>query len=120
MVRSKELTPPGIIAALEAGDFYASSGVALKEVKRTSNQLMLEVDAQPAIEYAIQMIGTRRGKNAPVGEVFAESKGSRAEYRLRGDELYVRAKVTASKRKENSAVEEYESAWVQPIIGKKL
>ena len=33
MVRSRFLTPESVIKAIEAGDFYASSGVTLKEVR---------------------------------------------------------------------------------------
>ena len=33
MVRSRFLTPESVIKAIEAGDFYASSGVTLKDVR---------------------------------------------------------------------------------------
>jgi len=34
MVRSERLDPPSIIAAMEAGEFYASSGVSLSRIER--------------------------------------------------------------------------------------
>ena len=52
-----------------------------------------------------------------IGAVFAEVKGSKASYVLKGDEIYVRAKVTSSKPKPNASVEgETECAWVQPVV----
>jgi hypothetical protein len=52
-----------------------------------------------------------------VGEVLAEVAGASAAYTLKGDELYVRAKVISSKVKSNPYVEgEFEAAWTQPLI----
>ena len=72
-----------------------------------------------------------RGGFAPVGRflellhrrsgavrVRAEVAGPVAEYRLSGDEMYVRAKVISSKLKENPYREgEVETAWTQPFTG---
>jgi hypothetical protein len=52
-----------------------------------------------------------------VGAVLAEVRGPRASYTLKGDEIYVRAKVISSKPKENSGVGgEVELAWTQPLV----
>ena len=49
--------------------------------------------------------------------MLAEVKGTRGSYTLKGDELYVRAKVVSSKMKVNgSAPEELECAWTQPVV----
>ncbi|HEY0863856.1 MAG TPA: hypothetical protein VGD97_07105 [Lacunisphaera sp.] len=139
MVRATHLTPESIIRAMEAGDFYASSGVTLTEVTRSGRTLALEIQAEPGVTYTTQFIGTRRGydpasrllgpapgsKTLPhrryskdVGAILAEVKGPSATYTLTGDEIYVRAKVISSKEKSNPGVAgEVECAWTQPLVG---
>jgi hypothetical protein len=139
MVRAPFLTPEHLISAIEAGDFYASSGVQLRDVRRTSHGLALEIEPEDGVQYRTEFLGTRANFNResqPVkngkGEVlrvtqryspdigvrFAESTGTKAEYQFRGDELYVRARVTSSKLKTNAVVKgEFEVAWTQPAIG---
>jgi hypothetical protein len=52
-----------------------------------------------------------------VGVVLAEVKGNLAIYTLKGDEIYVRAKVISSKLQENPyAAGDFETAWVQPLV----
>ena len=52
-----------------------------------------------------------------VGAVLAEVQGPTATYTLRGDEIYVRARVISSKAKVNGSVaDEYEMAWTQPLV----
>ena len=142
MVRARHLTPESIIHAMEAGDFYASSGVTLADVQRGPHRLAVEIDAQPGVTYTTQFIGTRKGfdrssevmlppadekpprRTLPhrryskdVGAVLAEVKGAKAEYVFKGDEIYVRAKVVSSKPKENGSVKgEFETAWTQPVV----
>lgn len=138
MVRARHLTPESIITAMEAGDFYASSGVTLADVTRTDRTLAIEIQAEPGVTYTTQFLGTRRGydpasqlipapaneKSLPhrryskdVGAVLAEVKGPRAAYTLAGDELYVRAKIISSQEKPNASVAgEVECAWTQPLV----
>ena len=42
MVRARHLTAESLIAALEAGDFYATSGVTLRDVQREPGRLAVE------------------------------------------------------------------------------
>ena len=138
-VRSAKLTPEGLIAAMEAGDFYSSSGVKLRELKQDAKGISLEIEAEPGVTYTTQFIGTRRGydpKHEPqrntagvalrvahtyskdVGAVLAEAKGPKASYALKGDEIYVRAKVISSKLHPNPSQKgDVETAWTQPVIG---
>jgi hypothetical protein len=139
MVRAKHLTAESIIAAMEAGDFYATSGVTLRDVKREPRRLAVEVQPEPGVSYTIQFIGTRRGYDPKselvpspetqpatlphrryskdIGAIMGEIKGTSAEYRLKGDEIYVRAKIVSSKPKDNGSVAgEFETAWTQPIV----
>lgn len=140
MVRARHLTPESIIHAMEAGDFYASSGVTLTDLVREPGRLAVRIQAEPGVTYVTQFIGTRRGFNAAseelplppntrtlphrrysaeVGAVLAEVRGNEASYTLRGEELYVRAKIVSSKPKVNGSVAgEFETAWVQPVIGR--
>ena len=141
MVRARHLTAESLIASMEAGDFYASSGVTLTDVRRNGRELKLEIQAEPGVTYVTKFIGTRKNYDPtsqiippPVGEegaktlphrryskdvgtVLAEVGGARVSYVLEGDELYVRAKVISSRAKPNaSIVGEVECAWTQPLI----
>ncbi len=138
VVRAPRLEASAIVAALEAGDFYASSGVTLKNFERSRRGIALEIEAEPGVEYTTQFIGTLRGfdpsslprpqptnsalpvtriYSADIGAVLAEVRGLRPEYTFHGDELYVRAKVTSTKPKANPyAIGEVEAAWVQPVV----
>jgi hypothetical protein len=140
MVRAKHLTAEAIIAAMEVGDFYASTGVALRDVKREAGRLAVEIQPEPGVTYRVQFIGTRRGYDPrselipsppgqtpgtlphrrysrDIGAVLAESRDTSAEYRLNGDEIYVRARIVSSKPKANgSTPNEFETAWTQPLV----
>ena len=100
----------------------------------------MTIQAEPGVTYRTQFIGTRKGyspaselipppdgqpqRTLPhrryskdVGAVLAEVKGVAASYTLRGDEIYVRAKIISSKPKVNGSVaEEFETAWTQPLV----
>ena len=123
--------------ALEAGEFYASSGVELSDVTWKENRLVIRVAPQPGVTYLTQFIGSRRPvdwTHKPVfstngyqlavtriyssgmGAVLSEQRGTNVSYTCKGDELYVRAKVISSKPKENGlARDEKETAWTQPV-----
>jgi len=138
MVRAASLTPPALIAAMEAGDFYATSGVRLKDVRRERHRLALEIEAEEGVTYTTQFIGTFRGfesrieptelpaKVSPpvtrrysqeIGKVLGEVTGASATYYLKGNELYIRAKITSSRPKANPCLpEEVECAWTQPLV----
>lgn len=141
MVRGQHLTAESIIHGMEAGDFYASTGVTLADVRRTPTRLAVEIRPEPGVTYVTQFIGTRRGfdrssellpppadekpprRTLPhrqyskdIGVVLAEVRGTKADYVLRGDEVYVRAKIVSSKPKANGSVAgEFETAWLQPV-----
>ena len=139
MVLADELQPDTLVLAMEAGQFYASCGVDLKAVAATNKVYELVVAPEEGVEYTIEFIGTRKGydpESEPVigkdgkeihttrrysedvGEVLATVKGTSARYEFQGDELYVRAKVTSSKKVPNpSEVGELERAWAQPVLG---
>ena len=115
MVRAKYLTPEAIIAAMEAGDFYASSGVTLKSIIATDKAMSLAIEPEKGIQYTTEFIVTKKNLNR-IGEVVSTSKELNPSYTFTGDELYVRAKVTSTKPHPNPyKAGDMELAWVQPI-----
>ncbi len=139
MVRARFLTPESVIAGIRARDFYASSGVTLKEVRFSpeSRTLELKIEPEEDARYTTRFIGTlkgydptwkpvkdRHGKPLPVtqrysddvGRVLETVEGNRATYRLTGEELYVRAVVTSDRPPENpSFAGQKAQAWTQPV-----
>lgn len=138
MVRAPYLSAEAVVRAIEAGDFYSSTGVVLQDVRRVGDRLTLRIQAEKGVTYRTQFIATLRdvsldskppldkeGNPLPVtrsyspevGKVVAESDHLEPSYRLSGKELYVRAKVTSSKAHPNPYQKnDVEVAWTQPIV----
>ena len=115
VVRTNTLTPESIIAAMEAGAFYASTGVELKDFSFINNELYVDVKKKAGVSYTISFIGCRRGAIEPEELIVVE--GSKGSFKITEDMLFVRAKVTSNKWPENpSEYELYESAWTQPVM----
>ena len=125
-VRSSTLSADSILSALEAGDFYASSGVSIRSINRSPSGLSFEIEAEPGATYETRfVISTPATEESDadslfrsgVGIVAATDSSLNPSYSFSGNEMYVRAVVTSSKRKENPYVEgEYERAWIQPVV----
>ncbi|NUQ66224.1 MAG: hypothetical protein HUU20_27505 [Pirellulales bacterium] len=142
MVRAERLAADAITAAFNAGDFYASTGVVLRELHydRKNATLRVAVEAQAGVNYTIEFIGTpadfdpsrspvdvppKDGKpqrpvfrySDDIGKVLARVEGAEASYRLSGKELYVRAVVRSDRRMANPPAGEsqVEEAWCQPV-----
>jgi len=115
MVQADSLTPASLIAAMEAGQFYASTGVILNSLEFDKNQLSVEVDPETGVTYTISFIGCRKGKSA--AEEFKSMEGTKATFELTDDILFVRCKITSSKLHSNP-IESilYEMAWTQPVL----
>jgi hypothetical protein len=138
MVKSPHLTGEGVVKGIEAGDFYATTGVVLDEVGRDGNALRLTIRAEPGVTYKTQFVATMAdakldatprldndGKplavtsdySPEIGKVVAESNELRPSYTMTGKELYVRAKVTSSKPHPNPYEKgDVEVAWTQPVV----
>ncbi|NNE71655.1 MAG: histidinol-phosphatase [Rhodothermales bacterium] len=115
MVRARTLEPSPIIGALLLGDFYASSGVTLKDVRFDGSTLKVSIDAEEGVTYSTTFIGTRSPTNP--GEVLGVVDGPEASYQMDGSELFVRATVISSKPMANPYRDgEVEMAWVQPML----
>lgn len=132
MVRSTELTTDAIVSALEAGDFYASTGVELDDVEARAGELRISIAAEAGVAYTTTFLGTRgnqtagrfdggtleiqSGRSGPIGSVLAVVEGTSPIYTPVGDELYVRAKIVSSRPMENpQEAGELETAWTQPV-----
>ena len=100
MVRAKGLTPTAILEAMEQGDFYSSTGVALKDVRITPQEYRLTIEPLGDTTYTTSFIGQG-------GKVLKQEFGLTPFYLPRGDEGYVRARVESSNR---------ELAWTQPLF----
>ena len=104
MVRAEKLGATEILQAMERGDFYASTGVTLRDYQADNKQMTVTIAEQPATsKYTVQFIGQW-------GKVLKEVTTNPATYTFKGDEAYVRAKVIESNGK---------FAWTQPLFLKQ-
>ncbi|MBN2215785.1 MAG: hypothetical protein JW719_00275 [Pirellulales bacterium] len=125
VVRAEKLEIEPLLRAIERGDFYASTGVVLKSLQYDPSEksLSIEVDPKPGAQYVIEFIGTTidadptGADTSEIGRVLARHEGVRATYRLRGDELYVRAAVRSDQKLDNPPADgiDRETAWTQPV-----
>ena len=135
MVRAAALAPEALMQAMARGEFYASTGVELADLRWDGRRLSLAIRGEPGVSYRTQFIGTRRGYDtasvavrdtagvavtrrysASLGAVLAEVVGTSPSYSTRGEELYVRARVISSRAKANASYPgEVEMAWTQPV-----
>ena len=69
-VRARELTVDALIDAMNKGDFYASNGVELNDVKfdRSSGTLSVDVNPGEFKNIVIRFYGTKKGFDGTVGE----------------------------------------------------
>jgi hypothetical protein len=102
VVRAPELSVPAIRAGIEAGDFYASTGVALADVTCTANVVRVRIapEVEEATRYTTHFVGQG-------GKVLATETGLDASYAMRAGDEYVRVRVVSSIR---------EYAWTQPFF----
>jgi hypothetical protein len=141
MVRARQLSANAIVDAISRGDFYASTGVVLRDVTydAKTRTYKVAVRAEPGVHYTIEFIGTLQGADTAyqsipaskgaksdrpgrryspeVGKVLASRQGDAATYKLSGEELYVRAAVRSDKPMANPIGDDVvtEQAWCQPV-----
>ncbi len=117
MVQAENLNAASLIAAMEAGKFYASTGVILKEISFTGNELKIEVAEQEQVNYRIEFIGCL--KESTESHVLKTVDGTTGSLKVTNEYLFVRARITSSKLQTNPFHDEdFEVAWVQPVIPK--
>lgn len=99
-VRAAALEPAALMEALEAGRFYASTGVTLADVRVSPERLEVHVQAAGDFRYTTVFIGAG-------GRELARTGDNPAVFELREDVGYVRARVTDSGGLH---------AWTQPVF----
>lgn len=139
MVRAAKLEADTLVTAMQRGDFYCSTGVTLDDVKfdKATKKLSLKIKAEPGVKYTTEFHGTFRNYDravkevpadpkdthpvrleytADVGRVLAKSDSLTPEYQMTGEELFVRATITSTKKPWNPVWEtQTEQAWTQPV-----
>lgn len=119
MVRAKFLTPEHLIRAMKAGDFYASSGVNLKDVRwdAESKSLSVEIEPQEGVTYWTEYLVTDAdGEPEDIGRVGLATQELSSSYKLKGGETIVRAVITSSLPPDDPVwKEQKQQAWTQPF-----
>lgn len=102
VVHAEHLTAAEIMQAIDKGDFYASTGVVLKDYKVVGKQITIEMQDKNTYmtKYRTRFIG--KG-----GVVLQDGTATPAIYVIKGTEGYVRARVSDS----NGNL-----AWTQPVF----
>lgn len=114
MVLADSLNPASIIKAMEAGDFYATTGVILDELRAGPDALRVKVKAETGVNYQIQFIGATPQDDKT--RILKTVAGTEASIDLSDAYSFVRAKIVSDRLKENPFQEgDYETAWTQPV-----
>jgi hypothetical protein len=108
VVRAEHLKVEEIMAAIEKGDFYASTGVALKDYQANSKQITIQVQSREAYQekYRVEFIGNH-------GKTLQDTTAESSVYQIKGNEGYIRGRITNSNG---------QAAWTQPVFtdGRRL
>lgn len=96
VVRAPSLTQTDIFAAMNAGDFYSSTGVTLNDYAVAADHMTVDSQDGSLIEF----IGFQ-------GQVLASVADSYAEYYFTDSDPFVRARITNAAGKH---------AWTQPVF----
>ena len=122
MVRSRYLTPEHLIRAMKQGDFYASSGVTLKDVvyDQATKELKLDIKPEKNVTFQTDFIATLESKGTDgkqrIGQKVHSSNSLSPSYRMKGNELYVRAVVMSTQpHQDPSFKDQFQQAWTQPV-----
>ncbi|MDO8501309.1 MAG: serine hydrolase [Gemmatimonadaceae bacterium] len=99
-VRASRLDGREIMTQMEAGRFYASSGVELDSVSVTPQDMTIHIRRRGDFKFTTEFIGQG-------GVVLKKTGDNPATYHLTGSETYVRPRITDS----GGAV-----AWMQPVF----
>ena len=114
MVLADSLDPAALIEAMEAGDFYATTGVILDEIRLGADALHVRVKAEAGVSYEIQFIGATGDDDHT--RILKTVSGTEGSIELPDNYLFVRTKIISDKLKENPFQEgDYETAWTQPV-----
>jgi endoglucanase len=99
-IRARRLEPGTLMEALEQGEFYASTGVTLRDVRADRAALTVSIATEADFRYTTRFVGSG-------GTLLSTCGAADCVYRFTGREAYVRATVTDSGGRK---------AWVQPVF----
>lgn len=99
-VRASKLDAREIMTQLEAGRFYASSGVEIDSISVKPQDMTITIRSRGDFKYTTDFIGSG-------GRLLKKTGNNPATYHVGGNETYVRARVTNSRG---------EVAWLQPVF----
>ncbi|NSW94397.1 MAG: CehA/McbA family metallohydrolase [Bacteroidales bacterium] len=99
MVRSNHLTDKSILENIRRGNFYATTGIILNNYLVSKRNVSVSSSNSDTILFI--------GEN---GKILKKAAGQNASYKFRGNEKYVRIKLTEKSGK---------SAWTQPVLVSK-
>jgi hypothetical protein len=143
VVRAEKLEANAIVQAMNRGDFYVSNGVEMADIafNKATGTLSVKVKPVAGVKYRIQFIGTKKNFDRTVepfdvektdknptrrGWTFSKDigieltvavEGTSASYRLKEDDLYVRAVIISDQKKTIRAgiTPMVSTAWTQPF-----
>ncbi len=137
VVRSARLDTKDLLAAISAGDFYASNGLDFADIQFDGKTLSVQIDVKAEGSYRIEFLGTKKdydpssrsvdvakSERSPsrridiysdsIGAVLETVEGTQGAYTLKPDDLYVRAKIVKSDEKPGMDWKSRPAAWTQP------
>jgi len=118
MVNTELLSAESIINAMEKGNFYATTGIVLKDFSFDSNILKIEVEQEENTNYEIEFIGVNRHDRE--SKLVKKVNGNKAEFKLTNHHMFIRLRVISNRTNENFFNEmEFEKAWTQPVFYQK-
>ena len=117
MVNTKNLETNNIIAQMESGNFYSSSGIYLKSLASDNKGISIEIDPEPNIEYGIHFIGYKKDDDNT--KLLKSVDGTKAKYVFEKDDIFVRVKIVSTALMPNPYTNgETKKAWTQPVLAK--
>lgn len=125
MVQSEHLTPDAITNAMASGNFYASSGVILKKIRKNSEIYEIEVDEGETLREIESpfIVGYKNEKSedgfsieiiSDNGKVIMKKQGLSARLEIPEGVKYVRGKITYSRTRSSHSEQFF--AWTQPVF----
>lgn len=115
VVQADSLNETSLIENMEKGNFYASTGVTLREIQFENNNLSVEIEPEEGISYTISFIGAKNGESNT--EILYEIDANEASFQVDEDVLFVRCKITSTKPQENPIENmKFELALTQPVL----
>ncbi|NND35283.1 MAG: histidinol-phosphatase, partial [Saprospiraceae bacterium] len=114
MVYADSLQADHLIAALENGDFYASTGVELSAYQFSNNTITLDIKEKQGVNYTIEFIGCLEGESD--SRILHSVNGSSAHFMVDENYLFVRVKIMSDQVHPNPIEDlNFEMAWTQPV-----